>query len=387
MASAANAALITGIGMVTPAGCSASAACAAIQAGITRFAELGTVMLPSDDGTPTPVVGSSIQGVTDGTRGLGRFTRLAADALRDLMETAGLPESGFATTGFYLALPPPDRPAVDPRLVSNLGARLERWCQIKDAAARTRLFPAGHAAFIEALAAALVDLGRGTFTAAVVGGVDSLVEPETVRFLHAQGRLKTPDTKVGLIPGEGAAFALIETPARARARGATALCSIEAPSTAIEPVTITSRDPCDGSGLSAAMTQTLSALDDQGAETSLLLTDLNGEPYRAEELGYAMVRALSNVPLLPHLPALPVRVKPPLRIFHAADCIGDTGAASSAIAACSGARALHRGYARTSHALLCASSDGGLRGTAYLRALHQRPASTAGLAASKERGR
>jgi 3-oxoacyl-[acyl-carrier-protein] synthase I len=368
MASVANAAVITGIGMVTPAGYSASAACAAIQAGITRFAELDAQTLPGDDGAPAPVVGSSIQGVTDGTRGLGRFTRLAADALRDLMETGGLPESGFATAGFYLALPPPDRPGADPRLASDLGARLERWCHIKGAAARTRLFPGGHAAFIEALAAALRDLGRGTFTAAVVGGVDSLVEPETVQFLHAQGRIKTPDTKVGLIPGEGAAFALIETPLRARARGAVALCSIEAPSTAVEPVTITSRDPCDGSGLSAAMTQTLSQLDDQGAETGLVLTDLNGEPYRAEELGYAMVRALHHV-------------KTPFRIFHAADCIGDTGAAASPIAACAGARALHRGYARTSHALLSASSDGGLRGAVYLRT----PA--AGPASGEERGR
>jgi 3-oxoacyl-[acyl-carrier-protein] synthase-1 len=160
---------------------------------------------------------------------------------------------------------------------------------------------------------------------------------------------------VGFLPGEGAAFLLIEPPLEARARGARVLCSIEAPATAIEPVTAREGAPCDGTGLGAAIEATLSALGDRGAETGLLLTDLNGEPYRAEELGYAVVRALRHV-------------KAPFRVWHAADCIGDTGAASSAIAACTGARALCRGYARTGHALVCASSDSGLRGSVYLRA-------------------
>jgi len=75
----------------------------------------------------------------------------------------------------------------------------------------------------------------------------------------------------------------------------------------------------------------------------------------AGKLGYAVVRSLAHV-------------KSPFHLFHAADCIGDAGAAASAIAACAGARALHQGYARTRGALLCASSDGGLRGAAYLRA-------------------
>lgn len=360
--------MITGIGMVTPAGASAHAACAAIRAGITRFAELDPGPRGGDAGALEPVVGSVIQGVTEGTRGLGRFTRLAADALRDLMGNAGLLADDLATAGFYLALPPPDRPPEDPRLARDLGARIERFCRIKGAAARTRVFAGGHAAVIEAMRAALADLRDGTFTAAVVGGVDSLVEPETVRFFLAQGRLKTPDGRVGFLPGEGAAFLLIEAPAAARARGAGVLCSIEAPSLAIEPVTVTARGPCDGSGLSAAIDATLSRLGDQGAETGLLLTDLNGEPYRAEELGYAVVRALRHV-------------KAPFRLWHAADCIGDTGAASGAIAACTGARALHRGYARTNHALLCASSDGGLRGAVYLRA----PRDGGALARERER--
>jgi len=200
---APSSAVVTGMGMVTPAGCSAHAACAAIRGGITRFAELGTVSVPGDDGTDRPVVGSAVTGVTDGTHGLGRITRLAADAIHDLAEGSAFAALGDAR--FYLALPPADRPGVDPRLGRDLGGRIERWCGIKGAAARTTVFPRGHAAFVEAIAAALEDLERGAVSAAVVGGVDALVEPETVRFFHAAGRLKPLDSPVGLIPGEGAA--------------------------------------------------------------------------------------------------------------------------------------------------------------------------------------
>src|SRR5689334_21292668 len=84
---------ITAIGMVTPAGLSAHASCAAIRAGLARFAELADITLPGDDGVDRPLVGSAVHGVTDGTRGLGRITPLCAGAIRDLLANAALPPS------------------------------------------------------------------------------------------------------------------------------------------------------------------------------------------------------------------------------------------------------------------------------------------------------
>lgn len=364
-------AAITAIGMVTPAGHGAEASCAALRAGLTRFAELPSVTLPDDDGKPAPVIGASVTGITCGTRGLGRFTRLAADALRDLEHAARRASAGSTVTGasagstvsgasaalagasLYLALPEPDRAPDGDRIAREIGARLERFTAIRGLAARARVFPRGGSGFVEALAMALADLARGEASLAVVGGVDALVEPETVLRLDAERRLKGPGCRVGLIPGEGAGFVLLEPRARAEARGARALAMVEAASTAIEPVTLASGAPCDGAGLFAAMQPALARAPAAGEEAILLLTDLNGEPYRSEELGYALTRAR--------------RVSSrPFRVTHIADTIGETGAASPAISLGAGARALARGYARAKEAILLASSAGGLRGAAYL---------------------
>ncbi|MEO7328882.1 MAG: hypothetical protein ABI193_09910, partial [Minicystis sp.] len=189
----------------------------------------------------------------------------------------------------------------------------------------------------------------------IVGGVDSLVDPDAVRFFHERGRLAVPPRRVGFLPGEGAAMLLLEAPERAIARGATILALLEAPASAHEAITVDTDTPCDGVGLSAAIGETLAGLADGGGTLGLCWADLNGEPFRAEELGHALVRSLRHVPR-------------PLGLRHLADCIGDTGSASMALAVGAAANALHLGHARTRSILCTASSDGGLRGTAHLRA-------------------
>jgi 3-oxoacyl-[acyl-carrier-protein] synthase-1 len=159
------------------------------------------------------------------------------------------------------------------------------------------------------------------------------------------------------MPGEAAAFFVVETLASAEARGAAIPATIEAAATAIEPVTVDADDVggvCDASGLTSAARRVLAALPDGGERIGLVAGDLNGEPYRSEEYAYLVARALAGV-------------KTPFRLWHPADAIGDTGAASAALSIAVAARALHRGYARTDDALVFASSDGGLRGTVVLR--------------------
>src|SRR5690242_11525067 len=99
---------IVALGMVTPLGHGAEASCAAIRAGLTRFAELPGVEI---DGAPA--VGAAVAGVTDGLSGVDRFARLAGGALQDLLENAALGDRGLASAGLYLALPPDHRSALD----------------------------------------------------------------------------------------------------------------------------------------------------------------------------------------------------------------------------------------------------------------------------------
>ncbi len=346
------AAAITALGMVTALGDGARPTCAALRAGIVRLAELPGISLRVEGRGPVPAVGSAVPTITGDTRGVARFASLACAALGDLVRSAGAAAIGGAD--LFLALPPSDRPGLDPRIHAELGEALDARGPLLDLARRTRSFVGGHAALAPALVAGMRALSEGR-DGVIVGGVDSLIEPETVRFFHERGRLSIPSRRVGLLPGEGAALLLLEAPARALARGATILALLEAPASAREAITVDTDTPCDGAGLSAAIEATLAGLDDGGAAIGLCACDLNGEPFRSEELGHALVRSLRHVPR-------------PLRLRHLADCIGDTGAASMALALADGAMSLHLGRARTRSILCTASSDGGLRGSAHLRA-------------------
>jgi 3-oxoacyl-[acyl-carrier-protein] synthase-1 len=80
---------------------------------------------------------------------------------------------------------------------------------------------------------------------------------------------------------------------------------------------------------------------------------LNGESYRAKEFGNTAVRALA-------------KALGDWTLWHPADCIGDTGAAAFTVSTCVAVRALAKGYAKSSRALVLGSSDDGLRGAVSL---------------------
>ncbi|MCY1080755.1 beta-ketoacyl synthase N-terminal-like domain-containing protein [Archangium lansingense] len=344
---------VTGIGMVTSVGFGAYPACAAIRAGIVRMNELDKSQRIADRPSwKPPLIGSPLKGLTDGYFGMGRWTRMTVDGLRDLMVNARLGGQEFEQLGIYLGLPSGGGISQERR--QQLAARIAQWLQLPGLQSRIRIYSEGHASALKALQDALTQLQQGRFTQAVIGGVDSLVERERLTQLWTEGRLKTDENAVGLIPGEAAAFFLVESPVQARRRKAEVLAWLEAPSVAHEPVSPASGQPCNGLGLGRAISTTLVGLTDRGAHTGLILSDLNGELYRAEEFSKMVPRALQHL-------------QQPWRLWHPADCIGDTGAASSAISVCVGARALARGYAGTDNVLVCASSDEGLRGSVYLR--------------------
>jgi 3-oxoacyl-[acyl-carrier-protein] synthase-1 len=345
---------LTGIGMVTSVGHQAYPACAAIRAGISRMRELEMAQGPTGRPATLSLIGSPIKGVTDSYFGLGRWTRLATDALRDLSGMTGLTAAMLAQTPVFLGLPSQARTSSAPDDWKLLGARISQWLQLSGLRERIHLCQEGHSAALKQLKHAVAQIQQGRFTQAVVGGVDSLVEPDALARLLEEGRLKTAEHPVGLIPGEGAAFFLVESAAQAQRRKAEVLAWLEAPRLGHELTAPASGLPCDGRGLAEAITATFSGLTDRGVHTGLIISDLNGELFRAEEFANMVPRSLRHL-------------RTPWQLWHAADCIGDTGAASSAISVCLAARALARGYARTNHALVCASSDAGLRGSVYLR--------------------
>ena len=85
-----------------------------------------------------------------------------------------------------------------------------------------------------------------------------------------------------------------------------------------------------------------------------MICDQNGEAYRADELGFMLVR-------------LSERFRGGSDFLAPADCWGDVGAASVPLFVILAAAAAERGYARGPHYLVWASSEGGERGAALLR--------------------
>src|SRR5262249_10136727 len=146
---------ITGLGMVAPIGLGAEAACAAIRAGVTRFAEVKSPVLRGNQGERLRVVTSRVARWTDGLLGLGRFTRLGTEAIRDLIESSGLTESELRSTSLSLALPEQNRAGVDERIFTELSGTLTAWCRIHRLSDRTVVLPFGHAAAIRGLEEAM----------------------------------------------------------------------------------------------------------------------------------------------------------------------------------------------------------------------------------------
>jgi 3-oxoacyl-[acyl-carrier-protein] synthase-1 len=215
----------------------------------------------------------------------------------------------------------------------------------------TQLFEDGHAATAHACHVAMVDLESGRFSRAIVCGVDSMLEEETLECLGESRRLKTAENPDGFAPGEAAACFLLER--AGSGRQIAALARLDAVATATEPQPIWSPEPSAATGLSETIGATLAQLDDGGARTGLIVCDLNGESYRGREFGNTMPRTMRAIAA-------------GCELWHPADCIGDTGAASFALSVCIGARALERGYANGGGVLVWGSSDDGARGSLYL---------------------
>lgn len=356
---------VIGCGAVTPVGLEAPATCAALRAGISAMKSLETMKVDGDAFATVPVTGgrAPTEWFGDGPvsewswPGHERFgveppprpetlvepdhrrlAALAVPALREALASAR-PESAGAgeRLGLYVGFDDHEpEEAIDAVLEALSGA-------LPATPALRRAFPNGRAAALIALEAAVEDLAAGSIDAALVGGVDSLIRTPVLERLAADRAIKTRAQPDGIVPGEAAAFVLLE---RARTSGAGAgqpIARILSVGRGDEE-TAGTEEPNPATGLTAALR---SAVDDADGLDAPPYTvcDLNGDRYRAMEWGMAGIRVLG------HLTGdLPLR--------HPADCIGDPGAGSGALGLVWAATALHKGYANAERALVWGASQG-----------------------------
>ncbi|RJS22587.1 hypothetical protein DRW03_14885 [Corallococcus sp. H22C18031201] len=358
---------VTGIGMVSALGRGVVDGCAASRAGLLRIAPLDEPRLfDADGGGSQAPQGHSIPWVTAGFSGLGRLTALAVAGLADLALSVEVRD--LSRSALYLVAPSD----IHRRILEESGL-LPEECDARREVYTRRLMPAvlknmrsrmppaiqrtlfGDAGLFEALRDSAELLRTHQVDRCIIGALDSLVEPQVAWSLDQLGLLKGPEHPVGVLPGEAAAFAVLELPASAKRRGTSIEASINAFHFESERFHRRSRQPALGQALSRCVRTTLEALSDRGEETGLIIGALNGDAYRAQDWGTALVR-LSDLPLRT------------TRQWYPAQSVGEIGAATGLVGLCMAIRGFARGYAQTRDVLVWTAGDDGGRGAFHVKA-------------------
>lgn len=340
-------AVVVALGASTPVGRNAWSTAAAVRAGISRIREHPELL--DTAGEPMRVVAASW--LDSGLGGAERFAALLLPAIEQAIAPA-LRIDPSMRCALMLGLPSP-RPGLSQTLQDQLVAHITR--SHGDRLVSVSAYPAGHAAGLLALAAALERLGRGDVDGCVVAGVDSYLAAETLRWLevcdqlHGAGPL---NNAWGFIPGEAAGAVLVMRAPTAQRLGLGPLAVILGAGSAHEPKAIKTRTVCVGEGLTQAFRGALAALP-AGTQVSDVYCDLNGEPYRADEYGFACLRTKEAF-------------RSPADFVAPADCWGDVGAAGAALHMILAAIAGAGGYARGDTAFIWASAEEGERVAALL---------------------
>jgi 3-oxoacyl-[acyl-carrier-protein] synthase-1 len=288
-----------------------------------------------------------------GCEGVDRIEALLIPALEQAMAPFG--ESPDVEPKLALAVGlPSSRPGLPEGLAEELRARISR--RLAGRFAAIAMIPSGHAAGFLGLRAAWPRVASGEFDACVLAGVESYLEPDTLAWLeeseqlHGAGPL---NNAWGFIPGEAAGAVLLCRQATLDRLRLPPLALVLGVGTEVETNRIKTETVCIGAGLTAAFRQCLAGLP-PGALVSDVFCDMNGEPYRADEYGFACLRTKEAFQSASDFVA-------------PADCWGDVSAASAPLAMMLATIAGRKAYANGQYAFLWASSESGERGAGLLQ--------------------
>ncbi|MER8565603.1 hypothetical protein NKH85_09885 [Mesorhizobium sp. M0924] len=327
------------ISLVTPVGYSAASSIAAMRGKIAAFNELSY-----HDAEGEPIIGATVDALPLKLRGRERISALVKLAFEqlDADTVTGLPWGqmplllctrenempGGRLKGILAGITLPDgRGLTGPKLLHIAG---------------------GPVAVFTALSHAETLLKSEGYPACIIVAVDSLVDARTLSWLDLHQRLKTSAVTDGLVPGEAAGILVVT-----RDAASLTAISILGIGFGVEGSTLFNETPFRADGLSAALK---AALADAGVpmhKVSFRLSDVAGESYAFEELVLAQMRNMREV-------------RPCQDVWHAADCIGDSGAAAGIIQFAWAEQAYARNYAPGKLAALHASSCFGPKAAAIV---------------------
>lgn len=331
---------VSKVGMCSAVGLNAASSCAAIRVGITGF-----------DDTAFLFDGDFLQGaevpLEKPWRGREKLLRMAGLALRECTEH--LPPARLREIPLLLVVAEKDRPGRLSRLDDSLLRELMDRCG-GPFHPDSQVIANGRVGGVEAIDLASRLLARSRCGSCLIVGVDSFLNAATLGAYHARARLLTPRNSDGFIPGEAAAAVLLET---AQSRD---LCdfAVRGWGFAREEAGIESELPLRGEGLATAIRESLSRGGTDYHSIDYRICDANGEQYPFKEAALAMARTLR------------VR-KEHFDLWHAADCIGEVGAATVPCALAIAWHAAEKRYAPGPGILLHVGNTDGQRAAVVLR--------------------
>jgi 3-oxoacyl-[acyl-carrier-protein] synthase-1 len=341
---------VVGVGACTSVGNDLAATAAAVRAGISGFAEHPWCV----DTAGLPMTVARVGSVDPQLVGAPRFAALAVDAARQALADCSARMGRSVGVTVFLGLPRP-RPGLRADLVPYLEDALQGGLEDLVRLDGIEVVRSGHASGLVGLDWARQRLASGAVAACLVGGVDSYLEADTLEWLEARGQLHSsgPDNNAwGFIPGEAAGWCVLLSATCAQDAGLAPWGRVRSAAVCREPTAGTD-EVCLGTGLTEAFLTATGVLDRPAERVDHVLCDMNGEPQRAEEYGFASLRTHD-------------RFSDAADFLAPADCWGDIGAASGPLLvglACSG-RA--KRYLPGNRSLIWAASEDGERAAILL---------------------
>ena len=349
--------VVSALGLVTSLGHDAVTCCAAIRAGLTRAASLpDTEVLDPDTHTMVPAVGHAVFNLTGGKSALARWLAMGRQAFIDLCHSSGLPGAAdtafWERTGLGLIVPVVDderfmffEPFRDGAIQESYVRPLVRSLAVPINSARVFLLAEGRTGAVRALAGIDALFDRQPLDRIILLATDSYLDGHSLEWLVQSERLKQAELPAGLMPGEAAAAVMIEREEATDQRGGARLARVTAARVDSERETFLNKERKHGRAIARAIRGVLGPAGERPFSGDVI-TDLNGEAWRAYEFGAALTQ-------------VPRTMLDDYRVLTPAASTGELGAASGLTGLIIATKSFARGYASSSSALITCVSGGG----------------------------
>ncbi len=311
-----NSICITSVGAICavgPAALARAAVAASIQ-GLSIHPFLQCKPDFPDQQAGLPLRCARVPTIDAGLRGASRLIELGKQALNDLLTGNHATRLASKRGRLLVAVPQPNPDMLNWNMASSVAHILAERAQLPglwpdDA------YPGDRTEVIRLLTIAKQALLANECDYCIVGGVDSYLYDHRLAQLDEQWRLYSARNLDGFVPGEAAAFIILERAADVRAQTAPAIASLGEIGLADEANPRSLGAHSSGNGLTVAIQQ---AMASRSAAISEIFCDLNGESYAAFEWGVVQVRVASWL-------------ANSYSLNHPAQCYGDIGCATGAM--------------------------------------------------------